>query len=147
MQLVDPADMNPLYAPFQRRDQYGVAGLAPQPLVERARLFVMAITLLPLRLAAGLYCVAIYYIICRLATHLLPELPARRAIAFWGRIWCRLCLLALGFMSVKWIDVGDDNAQTAGKQRREQVRGTAGGPRAWQLHGVQFGLGGHGAVC
>jgi len=108
----DPAYANPVYRPFMRSDQYGTAGLRPQPLLERVRLLVAAGTLVPLRFLACLCCVACYYLICRLATLTLGELAARRVITYFGKIWCRLCLLALGFVSVRWV-----RAQGNEKQR------------------------------
>lgn len=116
----DPAAANPVYAPYQRIDAYGTMGLRPQPLLERARLALAAVTLVPMRFFSAFACIVIYYCICRAATHTLGELAARRVITFWGKIWCRLCLLVIGFVSIRWIRVdaaGKPRSSGPGKER------------------------------
>ncbi len=102
--MVDTSDAR--FEPFARTDRYGEAGMNPLPLLEKLRLGVMAVTLLPLRLLSCIICISCYYSLVRLTTALLPELPARRVVAFLGKIWCRMCLLALGFVSIRWVRHG-----------------------------------------
>lgn len=46
-QPYEPKD--PLYDPYRRTDRYGIMGKAPQPWTEYARLFLLGITLVPIK--------------------------------------------------------------------------------------------------
>lgn len=104
------------HLPFIRTDRYGEGGWAPQHLVEKARLVLLACTLLPCRLLSCLSIVASYYLIVRVTSILpIPELWKGRAITFFGKIWSRLCLFSLGFVSIRWTRIG---AAKAGYAKR-----------------------------
>ena len=47
-------DVDPLYDPFRRYDQYGTMGVTPQPWWEYLRLGLLAVTLLPLKFVGTL---------------------------------------------------------------------------------------------
>ena len=63
MGVLDTDD--PLYDAFRRYDQYGILGWETQPWAERARLFLMAISLVPLKFLGCVYFVGCFYLICR----------------------------------------------------------------------------------
>jgi len=64
--MEDYLDVNAdLYKAFTRDDQYGVLGKKKQPWPERIRLFICAITIVPLRFLGCLYFVTSFYLVCR----------------------------------------------------------------------------------
>lgn len=107
-----PPQVAPRHAAFLRTDFYGEAGrLRPLPVTEKIRLALLAVTLLPLRLSAGLFCVAAYYLLLRVVTALLPEGLLRFRIArAGGRFWSRACLFSLGFFKIKWVAVSPESS-------------------------------------
>ena len=63
-----------LYQAFTRNDQYGTLGKKKQPWQENLRLFICAITLVPLRFLGCLYFVTAFYLVCRfVSSHLLDR--------------------------------------------------------------------------
>lgn len=106
---------------FVRTDRYGEGGWAPQPLWERARLAVLAFTLLPLRLFLALGCVAAYYLIVRISTIIPNEIIVRRIVTVFGKLWSRACLFCLGFVHIKWVRVGGSNEPRSTKRRSVAV--------------------------
>lgn len=95
---------SPKHLPFQRNDQYGDMGQKPQPLVERCRLALLSVTVLPIKVLCAASCISGYYLICR-AAELLPIDVRRKVTAACGKVFSRLCLLSIGFASIKWIKV------------------------------------------
>ena len=89
--------------------QYGELGMAPQPLLEKLRLALLALTVLPIKVLGTLGCVVSFWACCRLS-FLLPAAVRSEVVAALGRWHCRCCLLWLGFWRVSWIRVGDDSA-------------------------------------
>ena len=57
-----------LYDAFRRRDQYGLLGAQPQPLLEYLRLAVLLTTLAPLKLLCTFSCVFAVHLMCRCAS-------------------------------------------------------------------------------
>ena len=92
------------YLPFQRKDQYGDMGKAPQPLAEKIRLACLSVSILPFKLVCTASCITSFYLVCRVAEFLPVDLRRRTTTAF-GKLFSRLCLLSLGFGSIKWIKV------------------------------------------
>ena len=92
------------YDPFRRRDRYGLAGGAAQPCLERARLALAAVALLPLRASAVLATVLALFCTCRLSA-LLPHPLRARVVPAAGKLCSRACLLSLGFLKVRWIEL------------------------------------------
>ena len=95
---------SPKHLPFQRNDQYGDMGQKPQPLLERTRLALLSISVLPVKVLCAASCILGFYLVCRVA-ELLPVDVRRKVTAASGKVYCRLCLLSIGFVSIKWIKV------------------------------------------
>lgn len=95
------AQTDPKFLPFIRTDRYGEGGWVV-PFWARARLLLLACTLLPLRLIAALACVASFYVTCRLARLIPNEIVARRVVTACGKGWSRACLMCLGFVYIRW---------------------------------------------
>lgn len=107
--------------PFVRLDKYGEGGWAPQPAWERLRLALLVCTLLPLRAALCLACVASYYLIVRLACFIPHEVLSRRIVTVCGKAWSRACLFCLGFVSIHWlrVEAGSEHSSPAPLQSGE----------------------------
>lgn len=56
------------YAPYVRRDSYGVMGRGELPWTEKALLAFALVVLVPLRVAAATTCVVVCYLACRICT-------------------------------------------------------------------------------
>lgn len=93
--------------PFARTDQYGELGLAPQPLLERARLLFFAIFLVPLKALGTLICLLSYFAVIK-ASFLFPASVRSDWVATLGKIHCRALLFCLGFVRINWVKVGED---------------------------------------
>lgn len=107
-----PWEADPLYAPFHRQDYYGVLGLRPLPTLEKLRLAVLAVVVVPIKLLGALFCLVAYYAVCR-ASLLLPLALRTDFITATGRVACRACLFCLGFYWVEWIAVEPGAGQPA----------------------------------
>lgn len=94
-------ELDPTYLPFIRTDRYGEGGWVIS-FWAKARLLLLACTLLPVRLISGLSCVAAFYVTCRLVTLIPNELVARRVTTACGKLWSRACLFCLGFVYIRW---------------------------------------------
>ena len=99
---------SPAHLPFQRTDQYGDMGQKPQPLFETFRLALLSVTVLPVKMLCAASCIGSFYLVCR-AAELLPTELRRKVTAACGKIFSRLCLLSIGFVSIKWIKVSKAN--------------------------------------
>ncbi|KAK9810897.1 hypothetical protein WJX73_006580 [Symbiochloris irregularis] len=108
---------DPLYYPFERSDQYGTLGRKPQSLVEQVRLVVFGATVVPLKFLGCLICVVLVWALCRLS-FLLPAASRRQAVVQGSKRMVRLCLLVLGFTSVKWVKVPDFEYTEGGAQSK-----------------------------
>jgi len=95
---------DPKHLPFQRNDQYGHMGKKPQPLAERLRLALLSVTVLPIKILCAASCISGFYLVCR-ASELLPLDLKRTVTAVFGKVFCRLCLLSIGFGRIKWVKV------------------------------------------
>eukprot|EP01018_Ginkgo_biloba_P014313 Gb_13819 [translate_table: standard] len=107
-------EMEIKYAAYVRHDRYGTMGRGELSLKEKVLLILALMTLVPIRLAAGLTILVTYYLICRLCT--LFSAPnreeeqedyahmtgIRRAIIVHsGRFLSRAMLFTLGFYWIK----------------------------------------------
>ena len=90
------------FAPFERHDRYGKMGVAPQSLMERIRLGLAAVTLLPVRALGTLSCVVGFFAACKLL-QLLPSQYRSPLVAALGKTYCKACLLCIGFWRVRWV--------------------------------------------
>lgn len=107
-------DLNdPQWAPFLRSDRYGTYGQTPQPVWERIRLALAAVTLAPLRVVLTLTCIIGLSLSTRLC-YLLPKnsLVRARAVAFFCRFWAGSCCKVLGFHRT-WVKVPPFTADVA----------------------------------
>ena len=95
---------DPKHLPFQRNDQYGNMGKKPQPLAERLRLALLSVTVLPIKIVSAASCISGFYLVCR-ASELLPLDLKRKVTTAFGKTFCRLCLLSIGFGRIKWVKV------------------------------------------
>ena len=57
-----------LYAPYKREDQYGLLGAEPQPMLEYARLAVLAVTVAPLKFTGATLSILTLNLMCRQAS-------------------------------------------------------------------------------
>lgn len=105
---------DPLFEPFIRSDQYGEAGHKIS-WSSAVRILLLSVTLLPCRVLGALMCVASYYILLRLLALLPGGALNRRIAAFWGRFWSTACLLALGFVRMRWVRV-EPHSRRANKE-------------------------------
>lgn len=92
------------YAPFERHDRYGKMGMAPQSMLERLRLGLSAVIILPVRALGTLSCVVGFFAACKLL-QLLPSHHRSPLVAALGKAYCKACLLCIGFWRVRWVKV------------------------------------------
>jgi hypothetical protein len=112
-----PSSLDQKFLPFIRTDRYGEGGYLIA-FWARARLLLLACTLLPLRLISGLACVASFYVTCRLAKLIPNEIVARRVITACGKGWSRACLFCLGFVYIQWVRPGATAQEARAAKRR-----------------------------
>ena len=110
-----------VYAPFERHDQHGKMGMAPRNAWKCMKSCMAAVTILPIRAIGTLSCVLGFFSICK-AMQLLPPRLRSTAVAATGKVFCRACLLCIGFTRVKWVRVEDP----AGSNRTMQQPHAAG---------------------
>ena len=92
--------------PRRRHDRYGTGGQDPQPLSEKILLGVLTVLVVPVKVTAALACLVWFYAFCRVSV-LIPHQYRGAAVAAAGKLACRLCLLSLGFIHVRWIQQGN----------------------------------------
>lgn len=123
---MEKQQLDPTYLPFVRTDRYGEGGYVIS-FWAKARLLLLACTLLPLRLVACLACVASFYVTCRLAKLIPNDIIARRVITACGKVWSRACLFCLGFVHISWARPGVTKQEArAAKRRSGTVVGLVG---------------------
>ena len=83
------------YAPFERHDRYGKMGMAPQSMLERLRLGLSAVIILPVRALGTLSCVVGFFAACKLL-QLLPSHHRSPPWQPWARPTARHACCALG---------------------------------------------------
>lgn len=94
--------IDPKHIPFKRNDRYGDMGTKPQPLLERCRLALLSVTVLPLKLFCAACCILGYYLVCRVA-EILPADWKRKVTTAFGKVFCRACLFSIGFARIEWV--------------------------------------------
>ena len=97
--------IDPKHLPFARNDRYGDMGTSPQPLAERCRLAVLAVTILPLKVVGAASCIIGFHLVCRLS-EVLPASMRLPVTVLLGKLFSRICLLFVGFINIKWVTVG-----------------------------------------
>eukprot|EP00798_Chlamydomonas_sp_ICE-L_P004138 gene4138-biopygen21852 len=106
--VLETQSRDPRFAPFVHQDAYGVWGLKPQPLPEIILKLVLGILVAPLKATLTVLGLALACNTCRVEKYLMPVLSISKEYrAAWtlyrGKIWIRLALFGLGFLSVSWI--------------------------------------------
>ncbi|KAL0928687.1 hypothetical protein M5K25_000600 [Dendrobium thyrsiflorum] len=61
-------EMEKKYGAFVRKDAYGIMGRGELPTAEKVLLGIAVVTLVPIRLAVGIFILVLYYVICRFCT-------------------------------------------------------------------------------
>lgn len=100
------SEHDPAFDPFRRHDQYGLEGALHQSVFEYLRLAVMALTILPLKIVGCIACLIGCYLVCKLS-FLVPPHNRSAWVAGYGRLFVRMELFCLGFMTVNWIKIPD----------------------------------------
>eukprot|EP00798_Chlamydomonas_sp_ICE-L_P021338 gene21338-biopygen30050 len=106
--VLETQSRDPRFAPFVHQDAYGVWGLKPQPLPEIILKLVLGILVAPLKATLTVLGMALACNTCRVEKYLMPLLSISKEYRaawtlYWGKIWIRLALFGLGFLSVSWI--------------------------------------------
>ena len=115
----EPAEeLDARYAPYARRDAYGVMGRGPLAPAEAARLALAAAVLLPLRLVAGTLVLLLYYLVCRVCTLFAAADGGRPRLAGWRRravlrAGCALSRAMLFVFGFYWIRETDKSLPSA----------------------------------
>eukprot|EP00798_Chlamydomonas_sp_ICE-L_P032709 gene32709-3593_t len=92
-------------APFVRFDQYGAWGLKPQPRSERIRLWLMSLTLFPLRITLALFLIAACFFTTRLG-YLFSDSIGDQVYLFVTPFLSRTVLWCVGFR-ITWVRADD----------------------------------------
>lgn len=113
---------NEKFRPFVRDDQYGHAGLKRQPLLLRARLWLLHLTVLPLKFLCFVLVLFLLYFFCAL-TPLLPAVYEAAVLPFLVKLISRLGLLSLGFVDVRWVSLpaGAPPPPSSGRRGRDEA--------------------------
>ncbi|XP_042397922.1 lysophospholipid acyltransferase LPEAT1-like isoform X1 [Zingiber officinale] len=111
---ISSEELDRKYAPYVRRDAYGTMGREKLPLTEKILLGIAAVTLVPIRVVAGVLILVFYYLICRICTLFSPPSREngqedyahmtgwrREVIVRCGRFASRAMLFAFGFYWIK----------------------------------------------
>eukprot|EP00798_Chlamydomonas_sp_ICE-L_P000759 gene759-biopygen508 len=106
--VLETQSTDPRFAPFVHQDAYGVWGLKPQPLPEIILKLVLGILVAPLKATLTVLGLVLACNTCRVEKYLMPVLSISKEYRaawtlYWGKIWIRLALFGLGFLSVSWI--------------------------------------------
>ncbi|KAG2588320.1 lysophospholipid acyltransferase LPEAT1-like [Panicum virgatum] len=126
----EPAEeLDARYAPYARRDAYGVMGRGPLAPAEAARLALAAAVLLPLRLVAGVLVLLLYYLVCRVCTLFAaadggrPRLAGwrRRAVLRAGCALSRAMLFVFGFYWIRETDKRLPSAEDVNQGHSEEL--------------------------
>ena len=96
------------HEPFVRSDDYGERGLQKQNVLERARLFVARVTIMPLRFCVSVSLVICFYLVC-LA---FPKDSVVNRVAF--SVLSRTILFVIGFYYIKVERYGEMKAEKSG---------------------------------
>lgn len=100
------SEEDPAFDPFRRHDQYGLEGATKQSVLEYLRLAVMALTILPLKILGCVACLIGCYLVCKFS-FLVPAQNRAAWVVSCGKVFVRMELFCLGFMTVKWQKVPD----------------------------------------
>lgn len=118
---ITPEDLSELekrFAAYVRKDLYGSMGCGELPLSEKVKIGMTMVTLVPVRVVAGILLLVVYYVVCRVCTLLKRASEEvggdgqegyahlggwrRKVLVGCGRVLARLMLVVFGFY---WISV------------------------------------------
>jgi lysophosphatidylcholine acyltransferase/lyso-PAF acetyltransferase len=105
-------ELDARYAPYARRDAYGVMGRGPLAPAEAVWLALSAAVLVPLRFVVGMLVLLLYYLVCRVCTLFVesdrghPRLVGwrRKAVLRSGCALSRAMLFVFGFYWIRETD-------------------------------------------
>eukprot|EP00798_Chlamydomonas_sp_ICE-L_P013063 gene13063-biopygen2929 len=122
--VLETQSRDPRFAPFVHQDAYGVWGLKPQPLPEIILKLVLGILVAPLKATLTVVGLALACNTCRVEKYLMPVLSISKEYRaawtlYWGKIWIRLALFGLGFLSVSWIKLDHLDVRKQAKTETE----------------------------
>ncbi|KAJ3694034.1 hypothetical protein LUZ60_009514 [Juncus effusus] len=117
------------YAPFIRKDIYGPLGRGEIPLSEKVLLVIALFTVVPMRLAIGIWLIVVYYTICWFCT-LFWDLDEyylvgwrRDVVVRTGRFLSRVMLFVLGFYWInEYFPILDGNTNEEREHHEESER-------------------------
>ncbi|CAO2162289.1 unnamed protein product [Urochloa humidicola] len=123
-------ELDARYAPYARRDAYGVMGRGPLAPTEAARLALAAAVLVPLRFVAGMLVLLLYYLVCRVCTLCTDVDEGRPRLAGWRRkavlragcALSRAMLFVFGFYWIRETDRRLPNAEDVNQDQSEELR-------------------------
>ncbi|CAL4950233.1 unnamed protein product [Urochloa decumbens] len=122
-------ELDARYAPYARRDAYGVMGRGPLAPTEAARLALAAAVLVPLRFVAGMLVLLLYYLVCRVCTLFADADEGRPRLAGWRRkavlrsgcALSRAMLFVFGFYWIRETDKRLPNAEDVNQNQPEEL--------------------------
>ena len=95
--------------PWERTDRYGECGLAPQPWYEIVRICICLIFIAPIKICGSVACLLSFFLVTKIAWAF-PKSVRSDWVAALGKIHCRMCLLFIGFIRVRWIHLGESSS-------------------------------------
>ena len=101
---------DPAFDAFRRHDQYGLEGSRRQSVLEYFRLAVMALTILPIKIVGCIACLIGCYLACRFS-FLVPRESRAAWVVGCGKVFVRMELFCLGFLTIRWKKVTDSRPQ------------------------------------
>nr|CAB3472985.1 unnamed protein product [Digitaria exilis] len=122
-------ELDARYAPYARRDAYGVMGRGPLAPAEAVRLALAAAVLLPLRFVAGMLVLLLYYLVCRVCTLGVAADGDRPRLAGWRRkavlragcALSRAMLFVFGFYWIRETHRTTTNAEAVNQDQSEEL--------------------------
>ncbi|KAI8104505.1 hypothetical protein M9434_003060 [Picochlorum sp. BPE23] len=117
--------------PWERTDRYGECGLAPQPWYEMVRIFLCLIFIAPMKIFGSVACLLSFFLVTKVAWAF-PKSVRSDWVAALGKIHCRICLLFIGFIRVRWVHLGDSTSrETTDAGMMPQVAGIVSNHCSW----------------
>ncbi|PNH04568.1 hypothetical protein TSOC_009261 [Tetrabaena socialis] len=98
---------------WRRFDTYGTYAQNPMSTWTQLRLTIVTVTLLPVKVFLSLACVLACFCCVVFGNATLKEPYKTKYMAFWGQVWTRALLYALGFWRFRWLYVSPDGSQSS----------------------------------
>ncbi|KAI4339873.1 hypothetical protein MLD38_024764 [Melastoma candidum] len=138
---ITPEDLSELekrFAAYVRKDLYGSMGCGELPLAEKVKIGVAMVTLVPVRIVAGILLLLVYYVVCRACTLFKrgsEEVEGdrqegyahlggwrRKVLVGCGRVLARLMLVVFGFYWISLCHRSRTEEQSEGQRQGEPER-------------------------